>query len=340
MPELRLNPLTGEWVVIATERAARPESFSQKDVVKAPPMNACPFCMGREDQTPPEVYAVGPEGRLPNTPDWKVRVVPNKFSAFARDIIPADEGFLQVNPNGVVAAGYAYGAHEVIVSSPAHELSIGQLELEQVERIVQTYQRRYRVLAKDKLVKYVQIICNHGKVAGASLEHPHSQIFGMPVLPQNILTEIERTREYYKLNKRHMLLDAVQNAREKNLVIYENDAFVMFEPFWAKVPFETWIVPKHWESRFDQLTEVELNALAQSISIMLQKLYLKLNNPPYNYYIHTLPVTEEAGKDKVGFLWHLECIPRISIQAGLEYGTGVFINTMMPEKAAEFLRES
>jgi UDPglucose--hexose-1-phosphate uridylyltransferase len=341
MPELRFNPLSGEWALIAVERASRPESFSMKEnLEKAVPKNACPFCNGSETMTPPEVYALGSEGRQPNTPDWQIRVVPNKFPALNREVIPTD-GYLEKGKCALVCMGYGYGAHEVIISSPAHDKSIGQIDQAQVELILQTYQKRYRVTAKDKLVKYIQMICNHGKTAGASLEHPHSQLFGLPFVPQVLQTEIGRSYEYFKQNKRTMLSAVLDDARQKNLIVFENEDFVVFEPFWARMPFETWIVPKTPEPEFSELSAEQLGRFAKAIRMMLQKLYLKLNNPPYNYYIHTYPTVEDPANDKqkAAFHWHLECIPRLSVQAGLEYGTGVFINTMQPEKAAEFLRE-
>jgi UDPglucose--hexose-1-phosphate uridylyltransferase len=340
MPELRFNPLSGEWALIAVERASRPESFSMKvSTEKVAPKNACPFCNGFEAMTPPELYAVGAAGRQPNTPNWQIRVVPNKFPALNREIIPT-AGYLEKGKGDLVCMAYGYGAHEVIISSPAHEKSIGQLDQTQVELILQTYQKRYRVIAKDKLINYTQMICNHGKTAGASLEHPHSQIFGLPFVPQLIQTEIDRSHDYFKQHKRTMLSAVIEDARQKKLIVFENDDFFVFEPFWAKIPFETWIVPKNPEPAFDQLSDAQLAHFAKAIRMMLQKLYLKLNNPPYNYFIHTYPTTDDANdKHKAGFHWHLECIPRISTQAGLEYGTGVYINTMQPEKAAEFLRE-
>jgi len=339
MSELRFNPFSEEWVIVAVERATRPESFSTKPVVKAAPKAQCPFCYGYEDMTPPEVHAVAVKGRerLPNTPDWQMRVVPNKFSALSRDIIPDGQFLDMASCSTTTCLAYGYGSHEVVISSPAHDKTIGQLEQPQVELIVETYQRRYRVLAKDKLVKYIQIICNNGKEGGASLEHPHSQIFAMPIVPKVIQTEIGTLDAYWKKNKKCLMCETVEEARKRDLIVYENEAFVVFCPLWAKMPFETWIVPKAHEARFEDMTEPKRQLFTKSLRMLLQKIYMKLNGPPYNYYIHTAPVSH--GEDKpVDFHWHLEFVARLNTQAGLEYGSGVFINTMVPEKAAEFLR--
>jgi len=234
---------------------------------------------------------------------------------------------------------FGYGAHEVIISSPDHAKSIGQLEQKQVELIVETYQKRYRVLAKDKLVEYIQIICNHGKAGGASLEHPHSQVFAMPFVPQVIKTELAHFAEHRKKHKTGLMLATIEDARKRDLVVYENDGFVVFCPFWSRMPFECWIAPKQEQARFEEMSAEQRSLFTKALRILLQRYFMKLNNPPYNYFIHTLPVQEMRDEKKAPeYHWHVECLPRLTTQAGLEFGADVFINTMVPEKAAAFLR--
>ena len=347
MPELRREPVTGRWVVIATERAKRPESFTQKQKKPSKPEANCPFCYGNEAMTPPEILAFRPEGTKPNGPGWKVRVVPNKFPAFTMKNEPEIRASTtnivsdgeQVNGQegpGIYSHKPALGIHEVIVSSPDHFKSLALLTGDETRLVIEAYCSRLSDIKVDPRIQYVLIIVNHGREAGASLEHPHSQIFGTPMIPPVVAEEISCTSSYFYKKGRCMFCDILAEERKSGeRVISESEYFLSFSPYAARQPFETWIAPKKHLANFELISPKEKKDLAFILKDTLLRIYEGLNDPPYNFYLHTSPSKVDTNKF---YHWHIEISPKLSIQAGFEMGSGIMINVASPDESAKFLR--
>src|SRR5579884_2639984 len=331
MPQLRQDLVTGRWVAIATERAKRPSSFSRSAVVSVQPSAQCPFCLGRESMTPPEVMAYRQPETQPNTPGWELRVVPNLFPAFG----PANQEPVQSHV-GPYLTMTGVGVHEVLISSPEHQQDIAELSLVQVEKIVRAYVDRYNAHRENPAIQYLLIINNHGKEAGASLEHPHSQLFGIPLVPSAVREELDGVRRYRAESGSCVYCDIIAAEREAGeRVIQENDWFLVYAPFASRTPFEASILPKWHSARFETMTVAQQSAFASALHDLTARLYHGLNDPPFNFFVHTAPPHRDAEPD---YHWHLELLPKLAIAAGFELGTGVMINVATPEAAAEYLR--
>lgn len=329
MPELRQDPITKRWVVISKERAKRPYDFVQRDGGSSP--QVCPFEYGNESMTPPETLAFRRGELPPNSPDWTVRVVPNKFPAFAPE--NHDEAI-----NGLYISRKAYGAHEVIVHGPEHELSLATYPAQQAAEVLKAYKLRYIYHKGMPYARYIQIIINHGKLAGASLEHSHSQLFAIPVMPELPEAQLRGAAEYYSEN-RHCIYCRIisQELDITDRVIEKTDNFVAFVPFAAKLPFETWILPINHRPKFEDITNDEIDELSFIFRNTLRRFFNGLNDPPYNMYLHTSPPGYELTET---YHWHMSIIPKLTVAAGFELGTGMWIDVTIPEAAAEFLRDT
>jgi len=332
MPQLRKDPVTREWVIIATERSRRPTDFKVSEDVEGRPAfsEKCPFCPGNESMTPPEVLAYRAAGSAPNGPGWWVRVVPNKFPALAI------EGSLDRTGFGMYDMMNGIGAHEVIVECVEHNRSLNSITALQAQEVFWAYRDRFLDLIQDRRFKYILLFRNHGKIAGASLEHPHSQLIALPMVPQDVTLKIEGAARYYDYHERCIYCDMIkQEMSFGERVVTVNDEFVAFCPFAAKYPFETWIMPRRHEQSFGLMERGSMNAFAGICQDVLQRISASLNSPPYNFTLHTAPVNQDRERD---FHWHLSIMPRLTIAAGFEMGTGVYINVTAPEDAASFLR--
>ncbi len=332
MPQLRKDPVTREWVIIATERSRRPTDFKVSEDVEGRPAfsEKCPFCPGNESMTPPEVLAYRSAESAPNTAGWWVRVVPNKFPALAI------EGSLDRNGFGMYDMMNGIGAHEVIVECVEHNRSLNSITALQAQEVFWAYRDRYLDLVRDERFKYILLFRNHGKIAGASLEHPHSQLIALPMVPQDVMLKIEGAARYYDYHERCIYCDMLkQETSFGERVVTMNDEFVAFCPFAAKYPFETWIMPRNHEQSFALMQRGAMNSFASICQDVLQRIGISLNSPPYNFTLHTAPVNQDRERD---FHWHLSIMPRLTIAAGFEMGTGVYINVTAPEDAASYLR--
>lgn len=335
MPQLRRDPVTREWVVVAAERSRRPSDFKVGDenLQSRPAFSpTCPFCPGNELMTPPEVLAVRPPDSFPNGPGWSLRVVPNKFPALMveGDLNPAGKGLYDVM-NGV-------GAHEIIVETPDHDRSLGDLPLEQVTAVLCAYRDRFRDLRQDIRFKYILLFRNHGRLAGASQDHPHSQLIALPMIPHEAALQIEGAARYREYRERCVYCDMVkQELSDEERIVAANEEFVAFCAFAGKYPFETWIFPRRHQPSFEAESPDRLALLASILQETLQRIGRCLSWPPYNFTIHTAPVNLDRERD---FHWHLSIMPRLSLAAGFEMGSGVFINVTAPEDAAAHLREA
>ncbi|HVC32354.1 MAG TPA: galactose-1-phosphate uridylyltransferase [Chloroflexota bacterium] len=331
MPQLRQDLVTGRWVAIATERAKRPSSFSRAAAVAVPPAATCPFCVGHESMTPPEVMAYRAAGSEPNTPGWEVRVVPNLYPAFGpADIEPITSSC------GPYTTMTGVGVHEVIVSSTSHVDDFASLPVNQIDQIVRAFVERYDANARNPVIQYLLIINNHGKEAGASLEHPHSQLFGIPLVPFAVREELDGVRRYRSEHGACVyceILATEQKAGER--IIWENDSFLVYAPFASRTPFEASVLPKWHSARVQTMTTAQQHDFASALHELTARISHGLNDPPYNFYIHTAPVHQDG---EPGYHWHLELLPKLAIAAGFELGTGIMINVATPEAAAEYLR--
>jgi UDPglucose--hexose-1-phosphate uridylyltransferase len=330
MPELRKDPIMGRWVIISTERARRPSDFSRpREGRKA---TECAFCIGHEHETPPEVLAFRSNGGPPNSKDWTVRVVPNKFPALRI------EGELGRKGEGIFDMMNGVGAHEVIIETPDHSSDLAQLSEQQIEDVLWSYHDRVYDLKKDRRFRYILIFKNHGSEAGASLEHTHSQLIALPIIPLNVAEELHGAREYFRHKERCVFCDLIRQEREDQVrLVAENDEFITLCPFAPRFPFETWVLPKNHGEAFEQMTRHAHHNLARSLRDILSRVNKVLDSPPYNYLIHSLPIREpEDGY----YHWHVEIMPKLTKVAGFEWGTGFYINPTPPEDAARHLRDA
>src|SRR5881628_406848 len=266
----------------------------------------------------------------PNGPGWSIRCVPNKFPALER------VGEVREHRDGPFLSVDGVGAHEIIVESPDHDGHLATLDDRQVERVLRAYRERYHDLAADRRIKYVQIFKNHGERAGASFSHPNAQLIAIPIVPLRVLEEAEGMRAHAEQREGECLYCEILR-RELALgrrVVAENRAFVALEPYAARFPFETWLLPKVHARAFETLSDADRGALARILKDVLGRMDRALDDPSFNYYIHTAPVREPEGT----FHWHLEITPRLTEFAGFERGTGFYINPVVPEDAAAILK--
>ena len=329
MPELRHNVLNREWVIIATERAKRPHEFVRKDDgkrVNPPYVASCPFCPGNEQMTPPATLVV------PDNGSWKVRVTPNKFAALSY------EGERQRTFEGIRRTVTGVGVHEVIIESPDHSKSTALLEDSQVETLIDAYLDRFNFASQDPRVEQVTIFKNHGLAAGTSLEHPHSQIIGSPVITSQIRDRMINALHHFDEYGECIFCRVLEvELREKARIVIETGHFVAFVQFAALTPFSMMIMPRRHMACFSEISEAEAADLARILRRTLAKLYFGLNDPDFNYAVRTAPI--EACGVKY-FHWYLSIIPRLTRVAGFELGSGMFINTSLPEENASFLRDA
>lgn len=327
MPELRQNLATKEWVIIATERAKRPEEFKSKKEKKELPdfSSTCVFCPGNESNTPDETFRISGEG------GWKVRSFPNKFAALSR------EGERKRKIKGVERWLNGVGIHEVIAETPVHNMTTALLPVENVRLILEAYRARYIDILRDKRIELIIIFKNHGESAGTSLEHPHSQLIGTPVVPTQIRNRLEDAMRYFDDTGECVyckMIDEELRARERILI--ETEYFVSFVLYAALSPFHTWILPKRHTPSFGEITDEEIEDMAGVLKNILAKFYYGLDNPDFNYVIRSAPT---GGGANEYFHWYLSIVPRLTRTAGFELGSGMFINISMPEENAKFLRE-
>ncbi len=339
MAELRKDPIVGRWVIIATERSKRPTSYhTGKDASYTKP-EKCPFCEGRENMTPPEVYALRGEFSKPNASTWKVRVVPNKYPALETEA-PLDKSGI-----GMFNMMSGFGAHEVIIETTDHKREAKDQTIDEIKNWIYALQERVKALYTDNRFKYVLIFKNKGRGAGATLSHPHHQLIATPVTPKRVKEELVGAMEYFKLNKRCVFCDMIKEELDLgSRIVCENDAFIAFCPYASRFPFETWILPKKHSIDFHDTKIAEKSAsLAAVLKTTLQKLSGAIGEPEYNYIIHAAPnrIPREGYWEsiEVDYHWHIELFPRLVKTAGFEWGSGFYINPTPPEDAAKFMRE-
>jgi UDPglucose--hexose-1-phosphate uridylyltransferase len=333
--DIRKDYLLDRWVVIATHRSRRPTDFAKKEATtQAVDKSTCPFCPGNERKTPPAVLVYLRDGKkivkekdtdgLRHT-GWLIRCVPNLFSAFS----PPERG-------ESFESGMAVGHHEVLVESPDHGKHPAVAKISQLIYVVEGYIDRLKALSHKPYVKYVSIFRNHGLDAGASLSHAHSQIMATPMVPTILRNELKASEEFYEAHGRCVFCDILEKEKNGPRFIWENESFVAFAPWAGANPFEFWIAPKMHQATLLDMKSKVVEDLAEALRTCLGGLKSLLNDPPYNYGFHIAP-TVKAGKF---YHWHLEVYPKLSIWAGFEKSTGVYINVVPPESSAQSLKNT
>lgn len=338
--ELRKDYLLDRWVVIATERSRRPTDLV-KQKSPAASSSVCPLCVGNENMTPPATMLYIKENdkvvrcKDPVTGDrtknWLVRCIPNMYPAFTPPKQPGDGENIFQTPS----LGSAIGHHEVIVESPIHNEDPAHASLPQLELVIKAYRDRLKEFSAKPYIKYVSIFRNYGIEAGASLSHAHSQVIATPIVPTTILEELSASKRFFIENQKCVFCQIIEREKDGPRVIFENRFFLVLAPYASINPLEFWIVPKKHSANILSMSSSEMKGFAEILKLSLQALGTLVNDPPYNYGFH-LSIDPQ---DQESYHWHLEVYPKLSTWAGFEKSTGIYINTVTPETAAESLRK-
>jgi len=330
MAELRKDPITGRWVIISAGREKRPSSYGKYTVERKG--GFCPFCKGSEEHTPFEILAYRSEGSQPNQSGWTLRVVPNKYPALQI------EGELNREGEGMYDKMNGIGAHEVIVETPDHEMTLAKMPVEHIQNLFWAYRDRVLDLKRDRRFRYILIFKNQGEPAGATMEHSHSQLIALPIVPKMASEEISGAKAYFNYKERCVFCDIIAQEKEDGTrIIEENVDFIAVAPFAPRFPFESWILPKQHCAFYEDAQKREYESLAKLLKILLMKMDRMLDLPPYNMIIHSSAFYENTGDF---YHWHIELIPKLTKVAGFEWGSGFYINSTSPEEAARCLRET
>ncbi|MGM0366838.1 MAG: galactose-1-phosphate uridylyltransferase [Actinomycetota bacterium] len=330
MSIIRQDLSTKDWTIFSLERAKRPKDFKQKKKAKNETkyVKDCPFCKGNEHMTPRELARIGADG-------WDVRVVPNKFAALSpsEGVGYAVDRYMKgpyLSMNGV-------GDHEVIIESPMHNHNLATMDQAEVEKVVMAYKQRFDALSKNENYQLIIIFRNHGSRAGTSLEHPHSQLIATPFVPGYVRDRLYESQRYFDDFGHCVYCDMIEyEKKSKERLIEESDSFIAFAPYASVVPYNIIILPKKHQACFVQADSEMIKGLAHMLKRCLKKLYDVLENPDYNYVLDSSPVDKSGEKH---YHWHLEILPRLTTRAGFEIGSGMYINTILPEDCARILRK-
>ncbi len=338
--DLRKDYILDRWVVIASQRRMRPTDYAERQSEERKPA-ICPFCPGNENLTPPAslIYVMAENGRIEKTrdengarrKDWIIRCIPNLYPAFSPPAMENQEDDASVQFFHGYVRMKAYGCHEVLVESPNHDEHPSVARLQQLIHVINALKDRATYLMRKKYIRYVSVFRNHGASAGASLSHAHLQIIATPIIPKTVRDEADASGKFYAETGKCVFCEIISRESASERLIWDNGVFTVFTPWAPANPFEFWIFPKRHQSTILDLTDDEVKSLAETIRISLGGLKRLLNDPPYNLGFHMIP--EEH------YHWHIEVYPKLSVWAGFEKSTGIFINTVSPEEAAESLRE-
>ncbi|XP_057982876.1 ADP-glucose phosphorylase [Malania oleifera] len=332
-PEMRKDTVTNRWVIFSPARARRPSDFKSKSPI-TPGSNSgnsqeCPFCIGHEHECAPEIF------RLPrqSSDDWKIRVIQNLYPALSRDL---EHTFLQ-NPNSDPVPNSSlpgFGFHDVVIESPLHSVHLSDLSPSEIGEVLLAYRKRIEQLVRHESIKYIQVFKNHGASAGASMSHSHSQIMAVPIVPPTVSARLESMKDYFTQTGKCSLCE----VWPEDLLVDESTHFISIVPFAASFPFEIWIVPRDHCSHFHELDGQKVVDLGGLLKLMLRKISLQLNNPPFNFMMHTSPL-QITELEHCYTHWFLQIVPQLTGVAGFEIGTGCYINPVFPEDAAKVMRE-
>lgn len=329
--EFRQDLISGEWVLFATGRAKRPHTYKKtEEDEKYKSAESCPFENLRNSSQ--EILWF-----YPNEEKWEIAVIKNKYPAVTPGIC------VPLGKNGPFNVHEALGSHDIVVYKD-HNTHFADFSVDQFISVIKVYKRRYKEIAESggECIESILIFHNFGREVGASLYHPHSQIISMPILPPDITRSLLGSAKFYKENgKRVYDLLVKWEVDQGKRIIYENDLFIAFCPFVSKYPYEIRIFPRDSHAHFEQMPDTFDKYLADAMSVIFKKVKKALDNPPYNFFIHTASVSEDPeSKFHEFYTWHVEIIPKVSIIGGLELGTGVNLNVVDPDDAAKLLRET
>jgi UDPglucose--hexose-1-phosphate uridylyltransferase len=328
MPELRKDPIVERWVVMAPDRATRPINVTDQSAIA--PADFDPFGEGNESATPPEVLAYRDPGAAPNTPGWRVRVVPNMFPALQI------EGSLERRSEGIYERMDGVGIHEVVIECPQNEANLSRLSVKNIREVLLAYRDRLVDLKRDRRLVHALIFKNQGALAGASVSHSHSQLIATPVVPISIWEEMTGAMKFFHHHRRSIFEDLIrQELNTGSRVVLDTANFVVLTPYASRFSFETCILPKRQSSHFENITAPEIGELGLVLKSVLRKMEVALDDPPYNYVIHSAPFNQP---ELPHYRWHIEILPRLTRVAGFEWGSGFYINAVLPEQAAARLR--
>lgn len=327
LPEFRRNPLTGDWVLYAAERAARPNDYREGNEVED-----CPFCPGREALTPPEILAGRPNGSPPDSPGWKWRIFPNKFPALAPADLDREPS--AANPDWREASGW----HEVLIETSRHGAGLADLTHEEITEALAACKTRIAGLYREPGVRHVLVFKNHGQASGASLRHPHFQIAALPFVPDRVTSQLDRAKAHFERSGGCVYCDWMEReSREGSRLINLGGEITVLAPYAGRFPGEAWIIPNRHSAQFEESPVSTLSAAAEALRNLVDALQAWAGDAPYNLVIITAP----SGKDCTDlFHWRIELIPRLSGVAGFEWATGIHVNQIMPEEAARCYREN
>jgi UDPglucose--hexose-1-phosphate uridylyltransferase len=324
--EFRKDYLLDEWVIISKNRSKRPfdhqpeEKKKKTEKIEVNP--DCPFCLGNEKETPPELFRTGSKIK------WELRGFNNKYSA-----VQTHKEF-SVQKKGLLEYGNAFGYHEVIVETNNHSKELSELNEEEMKELFIAYKEREKELKKKSGVKHVLIIKNFGKECGASLVHNHSQLITFPFIPSKIKKEMQKAKEYYEKKRKNIFLEIAEMERKSERKVFENENFVAFTAFAPKWTYETWIVPKKHYSNLSEMDEGTLLNLSEAMKFILEKLRKNIGNPPYNYFLH------ESMEKNESYCFHIEIQPNVKkVYGGIEKGAEIILIEVPPEQAAMELRK-
>ncbi len=331
MPELRKDPILSRWVIISPEREKRPIDFPEEK--KKFLGGFCPFCPGNESKTPPELLVIHSTDTEHKSAAWSLRVVPNRYPALVV------EGELVREGEGMYDRISGIGAHEVIIETPDHNQTYTSMTSMAIENIFWAFQQRILDLKRDIRFRYFMIFKNHGESAGASLEHSHSQLIALPIVPKRVMEEMHGASSHFNYKERCIFCDIIRQemvvSQQERVVCY-NESFLALAPFASRFPFEVWIIPRRHFHHFENLQGQGLGELTSLFQEVMQRLEGLLDNPDYNFILHNAPVGDEAREY---YHWHLEIFPKLTHVAGFEWGSGFYINHTPPELAAQMLRD-
>jgi UDPglucose--hexose-1-phosphate uridylyltransferase len=334
MSQYRYDPLDNQWVVIAAERLKRPNIESPEfSLIKE---DICPFCEGKEWLTPGEIYAYSLQNRRKNSTKWMTRVVPNLYKAVA---IESDPGFVR---KGLFEAAEGFGAHEIIIDTPKHDARFDTLSEEEVFAYLKTLQLRVIDLRTDSRVQYVQLFKNSGPFAGATMEHPHTQLIAMPFVPPRVADTFARERDYFEKNREPLLIAQLrQTLEEQERVVAENDAFVLYTPYASRFPFELSITPRDALKSVADCSEDQLASLSEILRRAFRSLHALLGKRvAYNLLFKEIPFNlGRTPEQEEGAVFTLQIVPRIYQMGGYELSTDVMINPVEPEYASKLYKE-
>jgi len=324
---LRYDITTNDWVIFAPARSQRPHELRRTPEPVPPPAGRCPFCPGNEDLTPSEIRAIR------NGEQWSVRVIPNRFPA-----LRIEEDVRRIYDGRLFGAMGGCGAHEVIIESPEHDRVLADQPVAHIESLLQVLRDRHVDLMRDRRFQTIVLFKNHGPAAGTSLSHPHWQLIATPVVPHTLRLRYAIATQYFDQFGTCLYCDVLgEELAARTRVVDENDAFAAIVPYASRTPFETWIMPKAMATSFSRLEASRFGPLAEILRRMLRKLRSGLENPDFNI---TIKSAARGDEDEEYFLWYMRIVPRVSMTAGFELGSGMWINTVLPEDAAAYLREA